>query len=359
MYDPFVRGAFPVGVCTVELRGKAAREVFTTEVWYPTTARHRGRDLDPATCDAFTFVPGLPGARQRAVRDAEPVLGSQPLVMYFHGGYGHRREATEICTHVASHGYVVAAPDFPGDNAADTVGHERGTTAKVVDTPIDESARKRPRQAVAVLDALNAAAPRLRLEVRADRVGCCGISMGGYTSLAVNSHDRRFAASFAMCPMFGQRSLVPQVRRLTGLLRLDDWDRPVPVLILTGDLDPLVNVADIRELHRRLTAPKRLAVLKRAGHLHFVDGAQAVHETMRAAYLGGTFPDPELDAVALATAMRPFAELCSEADSLATARGLCLAQMDAEVKHDVGARAFLAGDLAATFAARGIALDAV
>jgi dienelactone hydrolase len=359
MYDPFIRGAAPAGVRTIELRGANGRELFTTEVWYPATPAYQGRDLDAATCDAFTFAPGLPGAQQRAVRDADALRGSYPLVLYFHGGYGHRREATEICTHLASHGYVVAAPDFPGDNVVDTVGRERGTTAKVAHTPIDESARRRPLQAVAVLDALHSATAKLRLDVRADRVGCCGFSMGGYTSLAVNSNDKRFAASFAMCPMYGTRGMTPQVRRLQGLLRVDDWGRPVPVLILAGEVDPFVALPDLHELHAKLSSPKRLVVLKRAGHLHFADGARAVHETMRAAYLSGEFPDPELDALALGTAMQPFAELCSEADSLATARALGLALMDAELKRNAHARTFLSNDLAAKFAARCIALEAV
>lgn len=357
-YDPFARGAAPVGVRTIELRGSADGDVFTTEVWYPAAARYAGRDLDDATCDAFKFAPGLPGARQHAVRDAEATRGSRPLVMYFHGGYGHRREATGICTHLASHDYVVAALDFPGDNIVDSVGRKPGTTAKIAHTPADESARKRPAQASEALDALSAALPSLELDVPIERVGCSGISMGGFTSLAVNSRDTRFAASFAMCPMYGTRGLAPQVARLQGLLRVDDWGRDVPVLVLAGEVDPLVALPDMRELHAKLREPKRLAVLRRAGHMHFADGAQNVHETLRAAYLGGEFPDPELDAIALGTAMRPFAELCSEADSLATARCLCLAFMDAELKRNAAARAFLAGDLAAAFASRGIELEA-
>ena len=228
MYDAFTRGAAPVGVRTLELRA-ATGEMLTTEVWYPATARYKGRDLDSWTRDRFTFAPGLPGTQQRAVRDADAVGGTYPLVLYFHGGYGHRREATELCTHLASHGYVVAAPDFPGDNIADTVGRASGTESKVAHTPIDDSARRRPRQAAAVLDVLAAAVAPLSLEVRTDRVGCCGISMGGFTSLAVNSLDWRFAASFALCPMYGTHGLTPQVGRLGKLLRIDDWGRPVPV----------------------------------------------------------------------------------------------------------------------------------
>ncbi len=354
MYDPFVRGAAPVGVRTIELRG-AAGEVFTTEVWYPATARYRGQDLDPATCDAFHVAPGFPATRQQAVRDATAAQGSGQTMMYFHGGYGHRRECSAVCTHLASHGYVVAALDFPGDNVKDTLPGEGGTAPRIAHTPIDESTRKRPRQVVAALDALRLAAPGLGLAIHTDRVGCCGMSMGGYTSLAVNSQDRRFAASFAMCPFYGTRGLLSAASRLQSL-RVDDWGRPVPVFILTGELDPFVALPDMYELHGKLQGPKRLAVLNRAGHLHFADNARAVHEGLRTWYLSGKFPDPELYTTAVAMAMRPIDELVNEADELATARGLCLAHMDAELARDAGARAFLDGGLAATFAGRGIEL---
>lgn len=355
-YDPFQRGPFPVGVRTIELRDPENRPL-VTEVWYPATERHRGQDL--LTGDAFLIAPGLPRLRQSAVRDAAPAgaQSSLPVVFYCHGGYGHRREASNICTHVASHGYVVAAPDFPGDNIVDNLPRSQGGNASVADKPIDESASNRPGQATASVDGLLAVAPSLGLGIDAARIAALGISMGGFTSLAVNSLDRRFVASFAMCPMYGQHSPLPQVRRLQPLLRFDDWPQEPSVFLLAGELDPLVVLPDVRELFRRLPEPKRLAVLKRAGHMHFADNAETVHELMRKSYLGGEHPDPELDAPALGMAMRPFAGLCSEADAGATARALCLAHLDAVIRRNAAARAFLESGLAQDFAARGIALE--
>jgi hypothetical protein len=92
--------------------------------------------------------------------------------------------------------------------------------------------------------------------------------------------------------------------------------------------------------------------------MHFADGAEAGHELFRAAYLSPDFPDPELDGPALAEAMRPFAELVSEADANATARALLLAQMDAALRAERAAREFLDRNLSTTFALRGIALEA-
>jgi dienelactone hydrolase len=357
MYDPFTRGPAPVGVKTIEFRDAANRRL-VTEVWYPATPEHRGADLSDTTRDEFTIAERMPRARQNAARNAEPERERLPLVMYFHGGYGHRRESSNLCTHLASYGYAVASPDFPGDHITDTMPVSFGGTGKIATTPVDESARNRPRQALAALDGLLAAAPNLGLAIDGARIGSTGISMGGFTSLCVNSLDTRFAASFAMCPMYGTRGPLKAVARLQRLLTLDDWPQRPHVFVLANELDSHVILADVRDLHERLPEPKRFAVLKRAGHIHFADGAEAGHELYRKAYLSGAFPDPEIDAIALGTAMRPFAELLSEADANATARALLLSHMDSVLRHDRAATAFLDGGLAATFAARGIDLEA-
>jgi predicted dienelactone hydrolase len=329
------------------------------EVWYPATIEYLGKDLDPSNWDRYIAAPGLPEMTQQAIRDANTADGDFPLFMYLHGGYGQRREASHLCTHLASHGYVAASADFPGDNMADLIPVD-GAEAAVTKTPIDESARRRPSQASRFIDSILGASLSPRLRIDASRIGTGGISMGGYTALAINSIDARLRAAFPMCPMFGDHSLVPQVHRLQKLLRVDNWLTRVPTLLLTGEMDPLVNVADIRQLYTKMATPKHLAVLRKAGHMHFADNAAFGHEWFRKGYLSGSWPDSEIDAIALGTAMRPFAELCTEAQSGGTARALCLAHMDAHLKGDPAAIAFLDGDLAQTFAtALGVELDVV
>lgn len=357
-YNPFARGNHPVGVCTIELVDPVLNAVALTEIWYPASARYRGQDLDDATRDRFEIAPGLPRAWQNAIRDAGPAATERlPLVLCSHGGYGHRREMAHLATHLASHGYIVAAPDFPGDNVADSVAAASAASATIAKTPIDRSARMRPRQASNFLEQALALAPALGLAVNGTLVGAFGMSMGGFTSLALNSISRRSSATFAICPMCGTRSMVPQIKRLSTLLSVDDWGRAVPTMVLTGAADPVVIAADVRDLYRRLPAPKQLAIVEGAGHMHFGDSAETVHEMMRSAYLSGSFPDPEIDAIALGTAMRPFTDLLSEALATDTARGLCLAHFDASLKGRSEARAFLDGDLKATFAGRGITVE--
>jgi dienelactone hydrolase len=327
------------------------------ELWYPAAPAHRGQDLDESSCDRFQVAPGFPARRQKAVRDARAAPGAWPVVLYFHGGYGDRRESTNLLTHLASHGYVVAAPAFAGDSFLDTLPGPGGEPAAMARTPVDESARRRPRQASSFLDALGSAPlpPDLRLD--AARVAVAGYSLGGFTALAFQSTDRRASAAFALCPMYGRQSLLPQVRRLQGLLNVEDWGRPVPTLVLSGALDPMVRAEDLRDLHRRLAPPKRLIIVARAGHLHWTDQVAETHEQYRLGYLSGQFPDPEIDGVALGRAMRPISELCTEEQAGAAARAACLAHMDAFLRRDPLARDYLDRRLAPELGKRGVELE--
>jgi predicted dienelactone hydrolase len=101
-------------VRTIELSDAAlSPRPVPTEIWYPATTAYLRKDLDAANWDRYTVAPGLPAMTQQAIRDADAATGPFPLFMYFHGGYGQRREASHICTHLASHGYVAASANFP------------------------------------------------------------------------------------------------------------------------------------------------------------------------------------------------------------------------------------------------------
>jgi dienelactone hydrolase len=353
-YDPFARGPFPVGVLSLHYRDPESSRQLEFELWYPAAERHRGEDLAGESRDRVVIAPGVPATTQDAVRDAETMPGVYPLFIYCHGGYGDRRESTHLTTHLASHGYLVAAPRFAGDSYLDTLPGPNGEEPVISKTPIDESARRRPRQASAFIDWLVAALLPGGLGIEADRIGVGGFSMGGYTALALNSIDPRPRAVFCMCPMFGERSALPQVRRLQSLLRVDDWGRRVPALVLSGQLDPMVNAEDMRLLFDNLAVPKQLVLLAKAGHLHWADGAAEMHEMYRRNYLGGAFPDPEIDVLALGRAMRPFAELCTEKQAGDAARSLALAHLDAWLRAMGDARDFLDTGVVPAFASRGM-----
>jgi predicted dienelactone hydrolase len=110
-YDPFVRGRFPVGVRTIQALDTVRNRLFPCEIWYPAAAQHAGQDIAPATRDFFTVPLGDTPRSQMAVRNAAAQSGTYPLIIFSHPGGGHRRTATFLCTHLSSHGYVVAALD--------------------------------------------------------------------------------------------------------------------------------------------------------------------------------------------------------------------------------------------------------
>jgi len=358
-YNPFDRGSFPVGVCTTLVRDDArgGREL-TTEIWYPAGEAARGLDLDEAMQDQYTIAAGLPVMRQSAVRDADPADGRFPLVVHAHGANGDRRDKTFLCTHLASHGYTVASPDFPGDTAAQMVSDLQAGSGTRSSMSIDELASYRPNDAAVVVERLIAGAvPALADRIDADRVATCGHSFGGWTVLALNSINRRPRAVFAMAPLWGSRSPIPQLRRVGPRLRIDDWGRPVATFLLAAELDNCVMLEDLRELATILPRPSRYAELRRAGHMHFVDSVATVHELQRAAWNHPDFPDPEVDGPALARAARPFSELLPEKPAHDVIRGLCLAHFDAELKGNQAARSWLNGDVTAALAVRGADID--
>jgi dienelactone hydrolase len=358
-YDPFARGTDPVGVRTIQIRDDSRDREITVELWYPATDAYRGQDLDDATRDRFSVVPGVPDFVQDAVRGAEPADGRFPLILHCHGANSFRRDKTQLCTHLASHGYVVASPDFPGDTAMEMVQDEQsGAGKRSASMSIDELAEHRPLDARFVIDQVLAGADAaVAARVDSARIGSCGHSFGGWTSLALSSIDPRPRASFAMAPLWGKLSPIPQLRRVGPWLRLDDWGRAVATFLLAGERDSCVILEDLRELAALLPEPTRFAVLRNVGHMHFADNAELVHEWMRAMWSSPNFPDPEVDGPALAAATRPFSELCPAAPAMDAIRGLCLAHMDAHVKENPEAHAFLAGDLTGILRTRGIEVE--
>src|SRR5947207_1037046 len=127
-YDPFVRGRFPVGVRTIDAVDASRRRRFPIELWYPATAAHAGQDLDPASQDVVE-APPRQARGQTAVRDAAAQPGRYALIAFSHGSGYHRRAATFLSTHLASHGYVVAAVDH-SEIVAPELARKDGETAE-------------------------------------------------------------------------------------------------------------------------------------------------------------------------------------------------------------------------------------
>ncbi|MGH7820619.1 MAG: alpha/beta hydrolase family protein [Candidatus Binatia bacterium] len=351
-YDPFRRGPFPVGVRTAAaVRGDRA---LPTEIWYPATDAYAGQDVAEATRDAYELIPGFPPGWQEAVRDAVPRDGSYPLVAFSHGFGGHRRQTTFLCTHLASHGYVVGAVDHTGNSILDVVQAvmmlQMGGAPPDPASLLREFIVHRPADVSFMIDGLlDGSIGEVAVMVDAARIGMSGHSFGGWTTLAVAARDRRIRAALPLAPAGGSSPL--PVDPLKEALDFD-WGRDVPTLFIVADRDTLLPLAGMHELYEKTQGPKRMVVLRNADHMHFCDQVEQIHEMFRMMPPPGEFER-------IAKLVPPISELCPGEHAYQLVRALGLAHMDAALKGNESAAAFLAGDVAAFLAERGVSATVV
>lgn len=142
--DPAVAGPFPVGVKTIDFFDEERAGILgndprflRTEIWYPAVQSAasgpfvsydvRVEGVDPnidlgekaeelQNTDIGLFV-------SQAVRDADMDrrYGPYPVIIFSHGAYSARFQYNFYTVHLASHGYIVIAPDHEGNTLWDMV----------------------------------------------------------------------------------------------------------------------------------------------------------------------------------------------------------------------------------------------
>ncbi|PYS37797.1 MAG: hypothetical protein DMG14_19985 [Acidobacteria bacterium] len=160
-YDPFGRGPFPVGVRTIEARDGRRNRVFSCEIWYPAGS------------------------------------GTYPLIAYSHCSGGNRRSATFLCTHLSSHGYVVAALDHSETFVAELARRE-GLTAEQNAARIETVVGSRVPDLQFLLDLmLGRTTWNSEAKLDLNQVGVVGHSFGEWTVLSIPEIDPRIRAVVA------------------------------------------------------------------------------------------------------------------------------------------------------------------
>ena len=145
----------------------------TVDVWFPLAD---GATADPAR---YAFVTGDYYDSPRALAagfDQASAAGPFPMVVYSHGSGGLRFIHSDYTETLASHGYVVVAPDHAGNTAVERVLGNAD--------PSDVIAYNRPLDVTAVIDGALADRSVSPL-VDAESIAVTGHSFGGFTTYAV------------------------------------------------------------------------------------------------------------------------------------------------------------------------------
>lgn len=258
------RGPHAVGLRHLELPSSDdPTRLLPTDVWYPAQP---------------TPSPGPPaphpfGRPHQAWPDLAPLDRPCRLIVFSHGNSGLRQQSTFLTTHLASRGYVVAAPDHVGNTFVEMAALESDEARREIHRRVR---RQRPRDLLGVLRALlDTDVPTAGLPPLDPRsAGALGHSFGGWTALKLVALDDRIRAVCALAPVsepfVGRRAFEP-----------DELPLPAGVasLLLAARDDVLVDLeTSIRPLHVRLGEAAELEVIDGADHFHFCDGIEMLHK---------------------------------------------------------------------------------
>ena len=179
--DPAADGPYDVGISTFLLPEVAGYTDVPVEVWYPTSS-------PSAELTSYDFV-GIPFPA-RGYRDVPPDLSAPNLVVAFsHGFGGARQQNYTMAERLASHGFVVVAPDHPGTTTLDFLGTYGD---------LGPSLLRRPFTVRAAVDAtLDGAVEGLVLQ--RETYGMIGHSLGAWTALAAGGGALSSDAYRAAC----------------------------------------------------------------------------------------------------------------------------------------------------------------
>jgi predicted dienelactone hydrolase len=345
-------GRFPVGVMTTQVVDRtrstpsnpfacqtccpgSPSRLLNTDVYYPAASGTPG-----------VVVPGAP---------LDTHDGRFPLLVFAHGFAGSKTGFVDTLVHLASHGYVVVAPDFPLTNTATVVGG-CGYRSDLVNQPGDVSFE---------IDTFTGigdspGGPFVGV-VDGSAVGMVGHSLGGDTALLAGFGgplaDPRLKAAAAAAPGPGSCFSSPMFAST----------RTLPFVILHGTSDEFVNPAKSRELYPLMLPPKFLVEIVGGDHVGFESGLGNLRDPVAIGLLvalpvPGSLPAQTADLDAALLAKVPGADLtpCAsppmlpnpnvtldplipKAEQVRITNGALTAFFDAFLRHDRGARRFFLG----------------
>ncbi|WP_018505575.1 alpha/beta hydrolase family protein [Parafrankia discariae] len=226
-------GPFAAGYQTVTVSDPARPgRILTTSIWYPGTLAPPG----PAALSSvaassvarypvarYPVAPGVDVLSASAHGEIPVAPGRFPLVVLSHGSAGSRVQLAYLAEALATHGFVVAAPDHPGDTMIET--------AEGRQAPLAELASDRLLDVSAVISAFTKENRPLSRMVRADEIAVLGFSFGGLTSVVST-------VGFLRAPADPRVRAVVGIAPATEVVPAGELDRVrVPTLLVGGGGD--------------------------------------------------------------------------------------------------------------------------
>jgi dienelactone hydrolase len=286
--DPRQLGPYPVGVTTIALVDHSRTDPATngprtllTEIWYPATDDAKNlpknkysdfllRGTVPGTYEAWeegvngTYKSGLTVEsyekkfNNNAVRDARIREGRYPLIVFSHGNGGARFGYSFWTDYMASHGYIVAAPDHTGNARLTFVD---GKVIKFDSNQRGYAGENRPKDISFLIDEMtrfaNGADGRFAGRIDLDRIGAAGMSFGGFTTIHVINTDARIKAALALAPVWRERT-----------------NYETPFMMMIGTEDKTIGVRgndNNRKYYEESKGPRYLVEILNGGHFTFTD----------------------------------------------------------------------------------------
>ena len=251
-------GPYTVGYTTLHLAG--GRRVV---VWYPAkpgkTAGHAQETIDIAGMLKPALQARIPASdrplyKANAFARLAPATatGGFPLVIFSHGFAGYPEQSVTLTTHLASWGFVVAAPDHEERSLDGLLGIGAKGVPKMSDLAVLKATLD------LVLNQSNAAG-LLHGLVDPTRVVAAGHSAGASSAYAFASADPRVKAWISYAVEFG------------GMAGPAPSAPAKPGMVMLGTTDGLIPPARSLQVYDGMRSPKYLVKIARAGHLVFSD----------------------------------------------------------------------------------------
>ena len=256
-------GPYPVGITTLAL--ESGQKV---EVWYPAPEGTTGTD----TYDVRALIPetvrnlltaDIPATfTVDASRDAAVADGRFPLVLFSHGFSGFRQQSSFLTAHLASWGFVVAAPDHWQRDIFHVLDRVLGNSDDTPPDPVEDI-----RETRTLMEAQDTTeGSRFAGHVDTATVVAVGHSAGGGTVLGV-ADDEGVAGYVSMASGL-LRSMTSTTTTSIAPPELPD----TASLFIAGSGDAVVPVAEATEpAFAAAAVPTRLWVIDRVGHNGFDD----------------------------------------------------------------------------------------